>query len=617
MTDAFSDVADTDNPTEQSHSADESADDGVNGDGDGDSDEDATVQTTRQTDADEEPVTAVTAQTRVPAQFADEVRSTLDRADDFDSPRRYTSEDDEQAADDVDARALFRAPTIDELRYYAREGPYGPTIVEKPIEDAFKHGLNVVGDNTDPNTSGPGTIESFLDQYQPVYKRAKKKARRDGLAIVLFQYADSNPIQRAPADDATFEGFQVYTLDNFSGVLADSTVAEHTEYETDQIYVSNGPEHGGVAIVDDLSSPDHGDVVGYGVEPRQDSEDVQDVVFVNAMRCQHLTEYSWVDGHLGNNVTGKHVGESVLTPVLQPLKAAQMGFWSLMQILHRYSAPLHAVEPPESWGEDEWNTAQSQLEDLSMASDAILPPGTELEVAEGVSEFDPVPLYEVLVESICAGTVFTKSVLQGTQTGTVSGSETDMKGYFSNVHVLRTDEIESEFRDALRMVSRHDQSVVPRVADVDGVSFEWGPLFKPTDIERAEGAVSLVTAATNAIKNYALTPDEARSVLSEEWAEFDIDVDLDELTEEQMDTFDRINVREVGRGPKDDEPRQNPTLQNGGGQPAGQGRASSQPTRAGDDTDSTDGAITLDEDTVNVIVDRVADRLDDNTGEES
>lgn len=115
----------------------------------------------------------------------------------------------------------------------------------------------------------------------------------------------------------------------------------------------------------------------------------------------------------------------------------------------------------------------------------------------------------------------------------------------------------------------------------------------------------MITAATSGIKQYVLTPDEARSILSEQWAEFDIDVDLDELTEEQRDQLDRINVREAGQGPQDDEPdtspRQNPQLQNGGGQAAGQNREGSQPTRTATDS--------LDESDLDAIADRVVERL--------
>jgi hypothetical protein len=531
------------------------------------------------------------------------VRTTLPDDGELRTSMRYEDEDTGDQADDVDPRGLFKKATLNELRHYAREGSYGPALVTKPIDDIFKHGFEIEGDNTEKDGEyKQGYIKNFLDDYVPYYKEAEKKSRRDGLAVLEFRFADGADSVSEPLEgDAEHRGYKLWTVDNFSDQLADSTVAEHTQYNQDQIYISQGTENGGIAIVDDISHEDHGDVIGYGIEPRQESEDIQSVYFLHGSRVQQFVWGEWVDGDIGNDVTGKHVGESVLTPVLQPLKASKMGMWSIKNIFYRYSAPLHAVEPPESWGPDEWENAQENLDNVSMASDAVLPPGTELSVAEGVSEFDPQPIYEVIVEAICAGSVFTKSVLQGTQTGTVSGSETDIKGYFNEVHNLRSQRTFAKFREAVKLVSNHDQQTIPRVANVERFEVSWGPMFKPTDIEKAEGAVSMVTAVTNGIKQYVLTPDEARSILNEKWAEFDVDVDLDELEEEQKDELDRINLHETGMGALNNEPdaRQNPRMQNGGGQPSGQTRESSQPTRASADDDEL----------IDAIADRVVEKL--------
>jgi hypothetical protein len=524
--------------------------------------------------------------------FADAVRSEIPDEDAIGNDTVYEDPKSGKQADNVDPRNLFSQPTINELRYYYREGPYGGTVVEKPILDAFKYEYTVEP-AADADDNGE-QVERFLkNRYHDAYVDAKIKSRRDGLAVLHFQFADSadsaaEPLR--PNGEAEFDSFTVYTLDQLSDDLSAGTVADHTDYELAQIYVSEGPEHGGVAIVDDINDPRNGEVLGYGIEPRQESETQRDVGFVHESRTQHFVHGEHVDGELGNNVTGKHVGESVLTPILQPLKAVHMGYWAQKNILYRYSAPLHAVEPPEKWGQDDFDDAREKMGDLSMMSDAVLPPGSELSVAEGVSEFDPEPFYKTLVDAICAGTEFTKSVLEGTQTGTVAGSETDVKNYFNHVERLRTTEIAADFHEAVELVARYDQSVVPRAVAFSDWTIEWGPLFKPTDIEAAEGMVSVVTAATNAIKNYVLTPDEAREVVEAGWSEFDHDVDLEALTEDQYDLFDRINIREVGRGPQDDEPdvRQNPMRQNGGGQPEGQTRSSSQPTRSTDDVTLTD-----------------------------
>lgn len=561
-------------------------------------------------DDDSSDTTTVTA-SDVDSAFADAVRTQVPDDDDIGHDERYEDTDGTSSADDVDPRKLFRQPTLNELRYYGREGPYGPTILAKPIRDIFKHGYDVKGDTTAGDDT-QGTVREFLDDYEEYYKQAEIKARRDGMAILLFQIQDSAssaaepiPTQDKQQGEASHEGFHLLTVDNLSDALAESTVADHTPFDVDQIYVSHGTENGGIAIVDDLSHPRHGEVLGYGVEPRQDSEDPQDVEFVHADRCQSFRWNEHVDGDVGNHVTGKHIGESVLTAILQPLKASQMGFWAIKNILFRYSAPLYAVEPPESWSPDQWEMAEEKLENVSMASDALLPPGSELSVADSDQEFDPQPIYEVLHEAICSGTIFTKSVLRGTQTGTVSGSETDIKGYFTEVNNLREQRVTTKFHEALSMVSQYDQSTVPRVVGVDTIDIEWGPLFKLTDLERMEGMVSAITAATNGVKNYVLTPDEARSVLQESWAELDQDVSLDPLEEADLDKMDRVRKRMAGQGPNDDEPvnganepRQNPQLQNGGGQPEGQTRESSQPVADG-----------LSDDEIDAIVDKLATRI--------
>jgi len=512
-------------------------------------------------------------------EFTDAVRPTLPYDDSKRNDDRYEDAETGDKADDTDPRGLFRPPSLNEIRYYAREGPYGEPVVKKPVNDAFKHGFTIENDNTN------GKVKETLNEIVDDYKLAKIKSRRDGLAVLMYVVSDSETDVSEPitTDGGSFEGFQIWTVDNFSDDLTEAEVAEHyDDFGPNDVYVSQGRENGGIAVVDNISHPRHGEVLGYGIQPRADSENTRTTDFVHADRCRAFVNGEHVDGQLGNNITGRHVGESVLTPVLQPLKAAQMGFWSISQILLRYSAPLHAVEPPDTWSMEDYDEAEQKMGDISMASDAVLPPGSELSVAEGVSEFDPEPYYETLVKSICAGTRFTKPILEGTQAGTVTGSETSLKAYFSEIQVLRQQEIEPELRSIAKKISTFDQAQIPRVAAVDEVEFEWGPLFKLNALERAEGAVSLVTAATNGIKNYVLTPDEARELLSEEWATFDIDVDLDTLGEDEWDSLDRINIREAGQGPQDDEPvnseRTNPqTAGRRGGRPEGESEGTSNP----------------------------------------
>ncbi|TKX52807.1 hypothetical protein EXE42_15335, partial [Halorubrum sp. SP3] len=157
----------------------------------------------------------------------------------------YEDPETGKQSDNVDPRALFANASVNELRFYYRQGPYGGTVVEKPIYDSFKYGFDI--EATDPDVdldqnNRRERIKQFLQQYKEAYIDAKIKARRDGLALLHFQFADaagsvSEPIQhtRGEGNAVTFQGFQTYSLDNISDDLAESTVAEHTEYDDNQI----------------------------------------------------------------------------------------------------------------------------------------------------------------------------------------------------------------------------------------------------------------------------------------------------------------------------------------------------------------------------------------------
>jgi hypothetical protein len=270
---------------------------------DADSDNDTTTfASSHSEDAEDSLSNTTTTVTEVASQFADATRSqftTEDADTGFRNGDVYDDPDGTGGADDTDPRKLFRPPTLNELRYYSREGPYGPAVIKKPINDAFKHGFEVTGDNTE-REDGDGTIERFLkDEYLDYYRIAEIKSRRDGLCVLMHQVADpetsvSKPIPRDGS--ATFEDFQLWTVDNLSDELAPTTVADHTDYTKDQIYVSEGEENGGIAVVDDISHPDHGDVVGYGVKPRKDSTDVQNGDVSDQGGCKGCKYWSVCNG---------------------------------------------------------------------------------------------------------------------------------------------------------------------------------------------------------------------------------------------------------------------------------------------------------------------------------
>jgi len=179
----------------------------------------------------------------------------------------------------------------------------------------------------------------------------------------------------------------------------------------------------------------------------------------------------------------------------------------------------------------------------------------------------------VLFDQICAATEMTRSVLFGTQAGTVSGSEVDIKNYFNKIERLRRNRYESELRDLVNWYSDYDAN------DYDlnsGLELEWGPLFKLSELDRAEAMARHVQLVSQAQTNFVMSDAEARSFLQEQWAEW-TDVDLSGILED--DEFERLyNILGASDGSLSDIGGNPRVGQNGGGMEQGQSTASEDPS---------------------------------------
>lgn len=471
------------------------------------------------------------------AEFEDEVHGQQEGV--------YRSEDGGDTADNVDPRLLFNTPTQDEVRWYY-QFTLGETIVEKPILDTYKNGFEVENDVGDD-------VSDFLDEYIPVKKDAEIKSRRDGPAAIFFQLNDDNGVHESPENVTELHGFQLFTLDKWADSIDKDKVIEGTDVDDkDHIYVRNT----GLVIRDDLSHPDHQELLGYAVK-KQGGEKTQ---FVHADRCQHFVWNHNVDGHVDEYTVGQHEGNSVLLPVLIPLKALTMANWALGQTVFRYSSPLYAITSPEGVSTDDFEKVDEQIENLNSASDVTLPPGWDIKTEGTDGELNPEPFIDKLIEQICAGTEMTKSVLMGTQTGTVSGSSTDIKNYFNQVDRYRSGRALQKIDEAVQMVNGFNSSIISDAA-ANGYEIDFNPLFQMDKVEKAEAMFRIVNATSNAISSYTLTPEEAREVMSMQWATLDIDTDLQGLDEEDMEL-----LREINGGLEESDPEGNPEVgQNGGG----------------------------------------------------
>jgi len=475
------------------------------------------------------------------------------------------------SADDVDPRRLTKQPDADEVRFYYRNHPLGSPLVEKPIKDAFKHGFSVENDPT-------GDAEDFLEDYHTEAIQARIKARRDGFSVLLFQFEDTGAVTDSPRDSGVdvrgMEGYELLTIDDLDDGLTDSQVAEYVGYEEHQLRILDQ----GIVVVSDITSPDHHEIVGYiyDIPATKDPhpDEAVNARFIHADRCQHFVHNGNVDGPVNSYWVGHATGHPILAQCFQELKALYKSNWAIGQTTFRYTSPLHVIETPDSRAVDSDHMAElnKQTQNINSASTITLPPGHEMDDITSDGELDPRQYIEPLIDQISACTEFTKSVLIGTQTGTVSGSETDIKNYFNHVERYRRNTFETKAREAARMVFRADRRLMPSFAL--GFQFEWEPLFKLDQLDKMEAMSRSVQTVTNATDNYVLSIEEGRSILEEQWSRLDIDVDLSELPDESdWDLLDRVNASQQGTSitPQENEMEGNPRVgQNGGGREQGQ-----------------------------------------------
>lgn len=511
----------------------------------------------------------------LPVSFAvDSVRE--DAYDDDGSPdadyiyrdRAGAEIDTAPSSDEVDPKKLVRTPDINDIRWYYRNGGIAPTIVDKPVDDAFKHGFEVEGDDQ---------IDRILHETMDEFQFAHKHARKDGLSLLWFRLEDSTEREHEqPRNVSAVDTVKTLTLDDLSEYppLRFQEILD-TEFGLDRDRVEITDE--GIVMCEQVDHDRFDQPLGYifdlGVDTgaeRPDEEDKMGNMFIHHERVMNLTWRQTVSGDIDDLTYGRHAGDSVLRPIIHILRTLHKCNWAVGQTMWRHSAPLHVMEVPEGADSDHYDRAEQVVRNINAKSSVTEPPGFELRTVDSVeSEYDPTSTYEILYDQICANSEFTKSVLFGTQSGTVSGSEVDIKNYFNKVERMRNNRFEDEFSKILRLYE--DWGLLNESArqELSEMSYDihWGPLFKLEKLDEAESMRTAVNMASQAVSNYILTPDEARNLLEEDWLEVDEGVDLSALDEPDLDYLDRVNVGRTfnTRGSQEAEMEGSPRQSNGGG----------------------------------------------------
>jgi hypothetical protein len=491
------------------------------------------------------------------------------------------------SADEVEPRRLMADPHINDIRWLYRTF-WASTLVNKPVEDAFKNGFDIDYD-------GDRDIQRLLDEHEweSHYKDVKKKARRDGFALTFFVLEDDTDSVAEDPIEANVKGIKKIediTLDDMArfktshGAIpagAEADPLEGLPYEDYQIRPT------GIVMDTDPTSDTYKEPLGYLIGKPDwidKSNPGTHVDFYHRNRFLHHVENRTVDGDLDDDALGRWEGDSVLVSSYHLLRGLKKGNWSLMQTIFRYAAKLYHVELPEDADEDDWREADNNMQNLNAKSEIITPHGYEMDDFQTDGQLQPEEYFDVIFDQVCASNEMTKSVLFGTQTGTVSGSETDIKNYFNKVERLRQAEFTSDMHDFVsRAVSLKDG----RAGETFDVDFdvEWGPMFKLSELDNAERLSRIMQTLSAAINDFILTPQEARSILQEEWAEADVDWQS-EFSEEERNFLKTLNVAQMGAEAALPEGEGNENMeegnprvgQNGGGMENGETTAAEDPT---------------------------------------
>lgn len=534
------------------------------------------------------------------------------------------------SADEVDPRRLFRDPTLSELRWYYRRSDLGGVLVDKPIEDAFKHDFEFEGENSDEAEElihGPRfEVPNHEDSFIGAHILAEKKARRDGFSLVFMGTRERDtpgPHVSPISEDVNVEEvshLKVLTIDDLAGgSVPHEQIQEGTGLEQQQYEVRNT----GIVVNKDVTSPRYQRPVGYVLDQNGGGQ------FIHADRALHYTWNPEVDGdykrdtrdsvrgiarwHDRDTTIGTVEGDSVLLKSYDILKGVSKGNWAIMQALFRNAAHMYTVEMPEDADDEDFSNANQEFSNLNAKSEVVHPHGYAVSQHESGGEMEPREHFDVLFDQICAGHEMTKSVLFGTQTGTVSGSETDIKNYFNQIERYRGSRGENAI---MAYLTRAKSMMDSRTADdyeYEGVEIEWGPLFKLDRDTRMGVFETHAQAMSVLIGNYVLTPEEARGLLSEEWAE----LDLGSMDEEQMDVLDRVNLTGAGQGPSalqsEEEYAEGPESQQTAQRQAGQQSGRQQGQQQAQQNPAADAVADslADGDFADKVADKVADRLTD------
>ena len=276
-------------------------------------------------------------------------------------------------------------------------------------------------------------------------KIARKYAMRHGFSVIFFQYNDQAKDISEPVLNPRFiEKIKVITRDEINDIELDT----NSDSET------------------------FGEILFYHLKPEVFNSGYDDIK-VHASRCIHVM----------NDTTKDPNGISLYKPMYNWLNIFDNTAWSIGQSFFRYAGgfPVLTVKGWDALSNDEQDDYTKQWENVNSMTGFVTGDGytVDFKGAEGRA-LSPKEYFEAGLSLIAAAGDLPYSLLIGVNAGAVSGSETNLKDYYSDIsskQKLEEQPILEETYDKLMETGQ-----LPKI----DYEIEWIPLFSETNKEVAE-----------------------------------------------------------------------------------------------------------------------------------
>jgi phage-related protein (TIGR01555 family) len=244
--------------------------------------------------------------------------------------------------------------------------------------------------------------------------------------------------------------------------------------------------------------------------------------------------------HLVNdNFNNNPKGVSSILPAYNYLETLENILWSAGQAYYRNAAPFANFNVKNA-DKTDLEAIDEEMDDINVRTRFLGNDDFQLKF-EQTQPNDPTPFVDVMLTAVSSTLAIPKQIVIGTAAGAVTGSETNLKDYYSDISSTQTLVIEPLLRQLYTWCM--DYGILPVTDDYD---IEWESLFEMDEKDKA----LTYLAKSQAYKNYAeagfVPPEEQPPIpefLTDEMQVKYSEMELQRLDEQKQKQFDDLENR--------------------------------------------------------------------------